>query len=149
MIEFEEMNYDICQTKLSINGSIPNNSKIAENHIKNIVKGKMLICPFCLNTSYLSQFTTDKNLYKCKYCGNKMQEETLKKIFIMFNQQKIDVEAFAKWVYGYRLNGFFQKIKFEEWNNKLKDLEIGIDFWYYYKRFKGEWENENTSDNEE
>ncbi len=135
----EKMLYDKLQTKLGEYGILPNNFKFATINLKDIVKDKMLICPFCLNMSHISQFFFSSGLYQCNYCKNRMKEETLKLMFEIFNQEKINVYEFAKWVFNYRLSGFFQKIDFKQWNKKLYEMDINFEFWDNYKKLKGEY----------
>jgi hypothetical protein len=67
--------------------------------------------------------------------------------------QSCSNEEYAKWVFDYRLCGFFHKIKsgnnsFEKWNKKMKELGISYEFWEKYKQLKGEFKEENKQDDE-
>jgi hypothetical protein len=61
---------------------------------------------------------------------------------LLFVKDCTNIE-YAKWVYEYRLSGFFTKLKsgnnsFEKWNKKMKELGINYEFWDEYKKLKGE-----------
>lgn len=143
----EKALYDKMQTRLGENClPIPNNFKFAKKNLSDIVKDKMLICPFCLTPNYLSSFEFDKGLYKCEKCKNRMHESTLINMFNWFNSPIIDSESYAKWVFGYRINGFFQKINFKEWNTQLWKFGISQDFWGYYNKYKGEYKAEQEGE---
>lgn len=133
---------DKLQTILTSTGIAPNPNNFAKIFFADKVKDKMVICPFCLNIEYLSSYILDKGLYKCKYCKNRMTEKTLNIIFDIFNQQKIDIAAYALWVYNYRLSGFFEKVDFKYWNNQMWKMSISQEFWDNYKRLKGESKKE-------
>jgi hypothetical protein len=62
--------------------------------------------------------------------------------------KEMNVEDFARWVFEYRLSGFWEKVfpNFETWNKKLKDLGINYEFWENYKRLKGDNESEELPD---
>jgi len=63
--------------------------------------------------------------------------------------QECSNQEYARWVYEYRLSGFFKKINFDLWAKKLKDLGIAYEFWEEYKKLKGEdnqTEKENSYD---
>jgi hypothetical protein len=47
-------------------------------------------------------------------------------------------KQFAKWVFEYRLSGFFSKINFKEWNQKLWELGVSQEFWEEYKLLRGD-----------
>jgi hypothetical protein len=140
---------DIYQSILTENGILPNPNKFAKEFFKDKVKNKMLICPFCLTPQYLSQFSFDRGYYKCPKCKSRTTEKTLSLMFDIFNFPKINIDEFAKWVFGYRVNGFFQKVNFQEWNKKLHDLGVSYDFWDYYKKLKGEYQIEKQKEKEE
>jgi hypothetical protein len=86
--------------------------------------------------SLLSNFENyryvDKALVECPNCKNKMRGNTL--YFI----SQMSVPEFAQWVYNYRLNGFFDKIDFDQWNKQLKLNGIVTEFWDSYRKYKGE-----------
>lgn len=141
----QKIKSDILQTFFSNNGKIEKNKrKFATLELKDLIKDKNLICPFCLQIGKLNKFPFSKGLFKCTNCQNKMTRKTLKNMFDWFNSgYDIDVIAYAKWVYEYRLNGFWQKIiSFEQFNKRLYEEKILRQFWDEYKRLKGEYKEE-------
>lgn len=149
------------QTILTMNGIAPNPNNFAKEFFRDRCKGKLLICPFCFTTNYLQSFIYGKGYYKCRECGVRVTQKTLEHILDIFNSgETIDVKEFAKWVYSYRFNGFFDKIcldvksmqrdaKFRAWNDRLYKFGISQDFWGYYKMLKGEGITEKQEKNEE
>jgi hypothetical protein len=55
---------------------------------------------------------------------------------------QMNISEFAQWVYNYRLNGFFDKIDFANWNKQLKLNGISTEFWEEYRKYKGESQDE-------
>lgn len=119
------------QTILSLNGCSPNPHKYAikedESDLDTIV-----LCPFCLNSNPLWKFDKIFGLRTCPFCKNRMRQETLTK--------NMSIEEFAKWVFDYRLSGFFGKIypDFKTWNEKLYLLGMSHSFWEKYKQLRGD-----------
>lgn len=136
--KFKRALYDKLQTRLTANGVEPNSFKFAQKRLTDIIKDKNVLCPFCLSIFYLKDFSYSQGLYKCKHCSNKMRDKTLELMFKWFNCENPKIAEFAQWVYGYRLNGFFQKIIFKEWSGKLYTLGFSKEFWENYRRIKGE-----------
>jgi DNA-directed RNA polymerase subunit RPC12/RpoP len=136
--ELLQLEYDKKQTQFTLDGSIIINQKIIDDNtplISLINESNFYICPFCLNNS--NKFIIEnKGLIKCPNCSNFMRMKTLVFVKDCTNQE------YAKWVYEYRLSGFFKKINFEQWAKKLKDLGISYEFWEEYKKLKGEYEEE-------
>lgn len=128
--EQEKLRYCKQQTHLTQNGIEPNTFKYSII-TENIDFNTKVVCPFCLTENFLYSFPKNFGLRICTICGNKVVLRTLTK--------KMTTEEFAKWVYDYRLNGFWQKVypNFKEWNRKLKELGLSYDFWEYYNKFKG------------
>jgi transcription elongation factor Elf1 len=93
-------------------------------------------CPFCLHEGLIKHFliSTKKGYHmglgKCPECGNQMQLKTL--------TSKMTPEQFAEFAYGYRLSGYWSKVKFSVFNQRLKELGINFRFWKRYKELKGE-----------
>lgn len=141
--KFERAKYDKLQTKLNVNGTTPNDFKFAKIPLADILKEKATLCPFCLHQNFITHFIYNQGFYQCVFCKNKMTEKTILNMIQWFTEcNSPNIKEFAKWVYNYRLSGFFQKIQFKEWNEALKDLGLSYDFWGYYNQFKGE----NTED---
>jgi hypothetical protein len=129
---------DKLQTILTENGIAPNPHKYAKIFFIDKVKDSFIFCPFCLKASQYSNYKIVTGFYECPFCKNKMSEKTLDMAFDVFTSGNLTPIDFAKWVYGYRLNGFFKKIDFTEWSKKLKELEIALEFWDEYHKLKGE-----------
>lgn len=130
--------YDKNQTKLTNTGCTPNTFRFAEKVIS-IKYNENLICPFCLNIEIFGHFIKKrKNIFECPHCKNQMLKKTLDKI------RKMNMSEFAKWVDDYSLSGFFSKINFESWNQKLYNLGLSYDFWEEYKRLKEELTTQET-----
>jgi len=107
---------------------------------------RQFICPFCLTPNTQPKFLLkEKNHYmaKCPECKQNVHFKTLFSIMKMDNGLQ-----FADFVFGYRLSGFWDKIKpdFKEWNNRLYSLALGFgtEFWNRYKELKGDETNEET-----
>lgn len=132
--DIQKLEYDKKQMQFSIDGSLIINSKVIDEctpiHIL-INKDNYYLCPFCLENH--NNFSVESHgLVKCSKCNNQMKPKTL--IFVTHCTN----EEFAKWVFEYRLSGFFKKINFVQWNKKLKELGIAKEFWDEYKKFKGD-----------
>jgi hypothetical protein len=68
---------------------------------------------------------------------------------MMYNLlKKWNPVSFADWVFGYR-RGFFQKINFPKWRNKLAEMGWAKEFWSHYNALKGEDQAAETGVNEE
>lgn len=143
----EKARYDKQQTILTENTIKPNPRKYAETQLEDQYN-KKVICPFCLTWTTIQKMLIstksgyNKGLGCCPNCHNNIQFKTL------FNMLEWEPPQFAKWIYDYRLTGFWQKIKpsFQEWNKQLYNLGFGFgkEFWDTYKRLKGE-PNDNES----
>jgi transcription elongation factor Elf1 len=101
-------------------------------------------CPFCLHEARINSFLIStgkgyhRGLGKCPECGNQMQLKTL--------TSKMTPEQFAEFAYGYRTAGYWQKVKFNTFNQRLKELGINFRFWKRYKELKGEEPTEGYED---
>lgn len=133
--EIEKLRYDKQQTVLSGNGCKSNPHKYAElQDTANI--DTIVMCPFCLSQYPLYRFEKYGNLRKCLTCKNEMMLRTL--------TRTMNIEEFARWVFEYRLSGFWNKVypSFKEWNKRLKELGLYYEFWENYKRLKGNSQND-------
>lgn len=144
--EVLELEYDKKQMQFAIDGTLIINKKIIDENIPLIVlinEKKFYICPFCLETSN-KYMIKNKGLLSCPNCLIDMKLKTL--LFI----QNCTNEEYAKWVFDYRLSGFFTKLKsgnnsFEKWNKKMKELGISYEFWEEYKKLKGDYSEQNNN----
>jgi hypothetical protein len=145
----QELETDKQQTRLTPTG-IKQNVQSYAITIQTLNPDKLLMCPFCLTPDKSKAFyikTTkkqiDKRLGQCPQCKNKIMWKTL------YAYPKWTTEQFADWVYAYRLSGFFRKINFQQWNQRLRQMDISYDFWKEYKRLKGENDDSLTEKEEE
>lgn len=138
--EIMQLEYDKKQTQFTLDGTLIINKKLPDEQTPLpalINESHKWICPFCLNES--NKFIIEnKGLIKCPNCSNLMKIKTL--LFI----KDCSNEEYARWVFDYRLSGFFKKINFEQWINQLKTLGMSYEFWGKYKQLKGEYEKEET-----
>lgn len=124
--------YDKQQTVLTDTGIKQNPFIYAETPINEQLRGKVVFCPFCLYQNKFEHYEIiDKRLVKCPNCNTRINGKTL--IFLT----NASIEDFAKWVYNYRLSGFFQKIDFAKWRERLKILGMSKIFWGEYNKLKG------------
>jgi len=93
-------------------------------------------CPFCLHEAKIERFLIStkagyhKGLGKCPECENQMQLKTL--------TEKMTPEQFAEFALRYSTAGYWQKVKFTVFNQRLKDLGAAVKFWKRYRELKGE-----------
>lgn len=132
----EKMRYDKEQTQLTKKGCKSNPHKYAEK-IDKANYDMIVLCPFCLNQTQLGKFEKHHGFYKCLICSNQMALRTLVK--------EMKIEDFAKWVFDYRLSGFWNKVypNAKGWFKKLYELGISKEFWDNYNRLKGESKSKN------
>jgi len=131
----EKLRYDKAQTELDEKGLHPNTKFYAIKKLE-IKYDEKILCPFCFNYDEFQLFNKEGRLYKCPICKNCITLKTANDIRFMTSEQ------FAKWVFDYRLSGFWDKIinkDFKEWNKRLYDVGFGfgINFWDNYKILKG------------
>lgn len=130
--QVEKAKYDAQQYTLNPDLSIIiNQRKYAKKEMEKDFT-KIVMCPFCLNTTELWRFKFNGGLRICQNCLNRMRLETLIKIS--------SIEEFAKFVFNYRFSGFWDKIypDFKAWNKKLFELGLSLEFWEEYKKLKGD-----------
>ncbi len=132
--EILQLEYDKKQLQFALDGTLIINKKVIDEQtplIALINEGNFWICPFCLETS--NKFIIEnKGLIKCSNCSNFMRLKTLLFVKDCTNQE------YAKWVFEYRLSGFFKKVNFDLWTKKMKELNISYEFWEEYRKLKGE-----------
>jgi len=168
----EKMRYDKRQTLLTENGITGNDKSYAvRSNSYTIFDCRKVLCPFCLSYNQINKFlimntgkstknTINKLLGKCPNCQNSLQLITLDSLSSM------SVHDFAFWVYEYRLNGFWSKVVrghikgsseaekyFKEWSKKANLLSDSVhdkmNFWDWYKIFKGDYDSNKDNDNGE
>jgi hypothetical protein len=117
------------------NTEIQENNRIYTFEEPELLFSDKVICPFCLNLVELGVgFKLENQFYKCLKCNNLLTKITLAKIIYLAP------EEFAKWVFNYRLNGFWQKIKFKEWCKELEQFDYNYSkrFWEKYHDLRGD-----------
>lgn len=98
---------------------------------------QLVHCPFCLGEDTMQTFliSTKKGLSlskgECRMCGHGMM---LRNLLSM----KSTPEKYAEWVWSYARSGFWQKIQFNEWKNRLEEMGWSRPFWDKYKALKTE-----------
>lgn len=97
-------------------------------------------CAYCLHIDKLQRFLIStrkgyhRGLAQCPECKNKMRMSTLVATWTP--------EEYAEYVIGAMLSGFFQKIPYRKWSERLYKLGWSARFWRRYKQLKGEEEGE-------
>ena len=93
------------------------------------------LCPFCLHEGPMSdyEFKTPKGKVskrkRCPECNNSMIERTL--------TSEMTVKEFASFVFGYSVDGFWKKVNYSKFCERLRKLGISYEFWQEYKKLKG------------
>lgn len=136
---------DIQQCLLNPDLSITKNKFSFAKKESNIKFDDIVLCPFCLMSYELDKFKVKKGLRVCSNCSSQLKLSTLSEIN--------DLDKFVNFVFGYRFNGFWNKIcldipqktpntRFFEWNNRLYRLGLSREFWDKYKNLKGKFGSE-------
>lgn len=93
-------------------------------------------CPFCLNPNKINAYLIstkkgyDKRLGHCPACNNNMMLKTL--------TSDMTPEQFADFVFEYSRQGFWQKVSFKVFNQRLAEIGWIDRFWTRYKQLKGD-----------
>lgn len=143
-IRIEKARKDIEQTVFYIDASKQavdfqgNPHRYAQFTEKGVDPYHMTTCPFCLGYSRLRAFlqSTKKGFNrkagKCPLCGKGANLDTLIKM------ETWTAEEYAKFVFDYRSSGFWQKINFSQWKDRLKIMGWTQIFWDAYKQLRGD-----------
>jgi len=125
-----------------------NQPKLAPNNLSGVTTIKQpiiiqthstddqVMCPFCLYINKLNTFliSTKKGIStskaKCPDCGNEMMMRSLTK--------EMTPEEFAEWCYLYAASGYWQKVPFKKYVDRMYKLGWSYRFWKRYKQLKGE-----------
>ena len=97
---------------------------------------KIVFCPFCLADDKVQRFlvSTKKGIStgraQCPTCGQGMMLRNIVKDWTP--------ETYAKWVYEYSGSGFWQKINFELWKDRLYARGWSQAFWDVYRQLKSD-----------
>lgn len=106
-----------------------------------------VLCPFCLYKYKLQAFlvSTKKGISqkraKCPECGNGMLMSSL--------TADMTPEQYAEWCFEYSPMGFWQKVKFSKWSDRLYKIGWARRFWEKYKELKADAGIESYSDHME
>jgi len=101
-------------------------------------------CPFCLHVGKIEQYliSTKKGYHKglglCPECKNQMQFKSLTAAWTP--------EQFAEWAYSYSASGYWQKVPFSKFNERLRQIGWLERFWARYKQLKGSDETESYTE---
>lgn len=115
-----------------------NPNKYAQITTRGIDPFQNTTCPFCLSYHRLRAFLIstkkgfDRGTGKCPSCGLKMHLKTL------VSMEKWTPEEYARFVFDYRSSGFWQKINFATWKNRLRLMKWTERFWNEYKLLRGD-----------
>jgi hypothetical protein len=133
-----DMQDDNDQTRLTHNGNITLSEpyKVEMTVLQDY--RQVVFCPFCLHYGELRTFliSTKKgisqSLAACPECKQGMRMSTL--------VADMTPEQFADFVYPYAKSGFWKKVNFAQWNDRLRRMGWSFRFWARYKELKGEGE---------
>jgi hypothetical protein len=95
------------------------------------------LCPFCMFGGDSGKFAVSvkggfhKRLGKCPRCGVISQWTTLKR--------RWTVQAFAEWCYKYSVEGFWKKVKWDDFTAGLRARGLLDAFWDIYHDLKSAW----------
>ena len=101
-------------------------------------------CPFCLGLNKISAYliSTKKGYHKglghCPECNNQMQLKTL--------TAEMTPEQFADFAFNYSSSGYWQKVLFSKFNERLKLIGWLERFWTEYKKLKGDSQTESYAE---
>lgn len=106
------------------------------------MKSQEVTCPFCLYTANMTQFfiklkggKPSEKRFKCPDCGLIMRKKTL--------VVEMSVEEFAEWTFMMQQ---WDRIDFEKFRRRLKEMGISYQFWAAYKKAKETYTSESYED---
>lgn len=94
------------------------------------------LCPFCFQPNDTDKFVIStkkgyhKRLGKCPNCQNQAEWKTF---FANWT-----IKTFAQFCYEYSCSGFWQKCKYQQFNDALRQIGWLDQFWTEYKNLKGD-----------
>ena len=113
----------------------------AKAKVEYVYKAKLLMCPYCLFQAPVSKFLIKlkSGVYSekrgmCSDCGKVMNMRTL--------TMEMTVEKFAEWVLDTMA---WERISFDKFRTRLKEMGIAWQFWEHYKKYKKEQMEESPS----
>jgi hypothetical protein len=116
-----------------VNGAVQR--KPRPTNTDNTLEG-VALCPYCLFNATSDKFAYSvgngfhKGLGKCPRCANLSRWKTLKTHWT--------AKAFAEWCFNYTREGFWDKVKYEMFNDGLRARGILDTFWTRYRELKGD-----------
>ena len=125
---------DLAQMTFGANGVVAARARVAIKS-SSVNVNKQVFCPFCLSDNIVQKFLVSgkkgisQSKALCPACGVGMM---LRNVI-----RKWTPESYAEWAFGYAKSGFWQKIKFADWNKKLAEKGWAQPFWDRYKALKG------------
>lgn len=132
----EKAQDDKLQARISAKGEIlPTKAQtLQETFTTNL--NMQVNCPFCLCKEKLQKFlvSTAKGISQsraeCPECHITMRMSSL--------TAEMTPEQYARWVFDYRANGFWQKCKYAVWKKRLVEYGWASQFWEMYKKLRGQ-----------
>lgn len=127
---------DIGQACFTRDGRLESLKSAAFKEQTGLDLNKVVFCPFCLAEEKVQKFlvSTKKGIStgkaQCPACGQGMMLRNVIKDWTP--------ESYAKWVYEYSASGFWQKIRFELWKDRLYARGWSQAFWDVYRQLKSD-----------
>lgn len=140
----EKAHDDKHQLRLGTDGKLKPLKAMQVTQFTSVNYNMRVMCPFCLHDDKLQAFlvSTKKGISQskaaCPECKNGMMMKSL--------TTEWTPEQYAEWVYDYRKSGFWQKVPFSKWKERLYKMGWSHRFWTKYKQLKGEDKSEDYFD---
>lgn len=122
------------QTHLLIEKSGDMKPVQAKSKMEITYKDEPFTCPFCLYEAQITKFLIklksgrwSEKRFHCPDCGKIMNKQTL--------TREMTVEEFAEWVLD---SMAWERISFNKFKTRLKEMGISWQFWEHYKKHKAE-----------
>lgn len=142
----EKSKEDKQQSILCVSGIAPNPHHFAVKADLEIPYDKKVTCPFCLALGELNKFLTStkkgisRSHVKCPFCHQGFLMRTL------LLMTKWSAKEYAEWAQPYSHSGFWQKVNFDVWKDRLRIIGWTEEFWNRYKELKTNDSHENYAD---
>lgn len=146
-IREEKAKYDKVQTIFGEKGKVRHRPEYTVESGFTLDVSMKVHCPFCLYDDKLQAFlvSTKKGLSqsraKCPICNNGMLMRSL--------TAEMTPEEYAQWCFEYSGSGFWQKVPFNTWKERLFKMGWAYRFWSMYKELKGDSGKETYADHME
>lgn len=122
------------QFKLSIDKTGELKPVRARAKVEIVYKAKQFTCPYCLYSTRITQFLIrlkhgnySEKRFHCPDCGQIMNKETL--------TREQSIEEYAEWILD---TNAWERISFNKFKKRLKEMGISYQFWAHYKKYKAE-----------